>query len=260
MPRLIDGQLPNEGKFKKRRAWLTTDDPIPALPAVIHKPETPARKDTQEARTQVQAKQDYNKSVTRVEQDCNKSVTRLEQECNKTVTRAEQKKPHKIATKPIPEKRVEQDYNKSVTRVEQEYNKSVTRVEHEHSQTLPSKAHETFFDFLDTKRASLFNFESHDPKASLVILSELQRQVFWHVAKQCLNRNVHHTGPIEIKSFFNELDTSTAIVRTTLNRLREKRLIQREQGKLGRNGFAIISLPSLIYDAAKEILAEYEPR
>jgi predicted transcriptional regulator len=62
------------------------------------------------------------------------------------------------------------------------------------------------------------------------------------------------TGPIEIKGFFEKLAIATPVVRTTLNRLVDKRIIQREKGKLGKNGFAVISLPKAMFDAAREII------
>ena len=97
-----------------------------------------------------------------------------------------------------------------------------------------------------------------DPKCLILTLSDIQKKIFWCAAIECIKRDTSQTGPIEIKTFFGNLDISTAVVRTTLNRLIDKRILQKEKGKLGKNGFAILSLPKRMLDEAKEIFAEFK--
>lgn len=249
MPRLIDGQIPTEGKFKKRRAWLSYDTPTLELDEAKIEPPLSLEQTTQILPNE----EDCNKTITRVEQECNKSVTRLEQDYNKTRTRVKQENPPSDAIK----QKTKNEYNKTVTRLEQDYSKSITRLEQDYNKSTVTDPPVNWIQFLEKKRSELFNLDSNDPKLSLIVLSDLQQQIFWHIAKHCISRNTANTGPIEIKSFFGELDITTGVVRTTLNRLGDKRLIQREKGKLGRNGFAVIGIPLLILEAAKDILSGF---
>jgi hypothetical protein len=226
MPRIEDDQLPVR-KFKKRRAWIVPEEEI-------NSSET------------VNSENSIDLTVTRVEHDYNKSVTRLEHEYNKIVTRIEQSKDSSQAIIQDSENRVEHDYNKSITRLEHEYNKSVTE-----------KSQNIFYEFLDKKKLNLDSFDMIDPLYLITSLSDAQKRIFWHIALECISRKNSRTRPIEIKSFFASLAISIGVVRTTLNRLVGKRIIQREQGKLGKNGFAIIALPKMIFDAAQIIFNDF---
>lgn len=147
------------------------------------------------------------------------------------------------------------DYNMKKTRVEHDYNMSITRLEHE-CDNKKLLAQNIFYASLVRQKIELTAYENDD-RCLILSLSDVQRRMFWHVAFECINRESLRTGPIEIKGFFSALGIATAVVRTSLNRLIEKRLLQREKGKLGKNGFAIISLPKPIYDIAKEIVGDF---
>lgn len=253
MPRLDDGELATSAsKFKKRRAWIISDEAnvtlptnndesggIDALPALL---------------IETRVEHDQNKSETRLEHECNKTITKVEHDYNKSITRVEQSRTHKDATISTDKSRLEHECNKTKTRLEHEYNKSVTRVEHDHNKTLGLNS---FHAFVVLQRIELAYYDD-DARCLLLSLSDVQRRIFWHVAFECINRGDLRTRPIEIKSFFAPLDIATAVVRTSLNRLIEKRLLQREKGKLGKNGFAIISLPKSIYDAANAIVTNFQ--
>jgi hypothetical protein len=234
MPRLEDGQLIiPQSKFKKRRAWILPEEITPAINA------SPAP-ETDNLASQ------KSLIVTRLEHDCNMSITRLEHDYNKTVTRVEQKIPRSKAVKPEANIRLEHDYNKSVTRLEHDYNLSITTTDPNH-----------LIGFVVQQKIFLDNFEFSNPWYLVVSLSDVQRKVFWHIALECIKRGVPRTGPIEIKGFFEGLEISIPVVRTTLNRLVEKDIIQREPGKLGKNGFAIIALPKMIFDVAAALLNDF---
>lgn len=256
MPRLEDGELvTSASKFKKRRAWITSDEadlPVSAkneASGVIDTPPEPS--------SPTRVKQEHNKSKTKVEHDYNKSITRVEHERNKTITGVEQKNPQTYAAEMNSNQRLQQECNKSVTRVEHDYNMSITRVEHEYNKSETRFAQDSFSAFLVQKRVDLLTYED-DARCLLLSLSDVQRRMFWHVAFECISRDALRTGPIEIKGFFSTLELTTGVMRTSLNRLTEKRLLQREKGKLGKNGFAIIALPKSIYEAAKEIVNNFQ--
>lgn len=227
MPRLEDDELlTSASKFKKRRAWITHDDSGAALEpnGSIKEPLT----------------------VTRVEHDCNKGITRVKHDYNMSVTRLEQNIPHHQAIKHEPESRLEHEYNKSVTRLEHDCNKTEVSVELK-----------DFLAYAEKLKSSITNYED-DLRSLILSLSDVQKRIFWLIALECIKLNAPRSGPIEIKGFFGNLAISTAVVRTTLNRLVDKHIIQREKGKLGKNGFAIISLPKMMFDEAKDIFAEFQ--
>ena len=219
MPRLEDGELvAPTSKFKKRRAWIIPDDPTPII-----------------SQASAQKKAQDGLSITRVEHDYNMSVTRVEQK--------------------IPYN--EDIYSNSNLRLEHDYNKSVTRLEHDCNMIVTDLELGSLFAFINKQRIEVLDFE--DELQYLILnLSDVQKRVFWHVALECLNRNSPRTRPMEIKSFFEKLDISMPVIRTTLNRLVDKRLLQREKGKLGKNGFAIISLSRVTFDAVGVIYKKFQ--
>jgi hypothetical protein len=261
MPRLEDGELTSSAsKFKKRRAWIMSDDQPSVLPVAKSEEkiiESPAlSKASKSNKEKASKKLDYNKSITRVEHDCNKSVTRLEHDYNKTVTRVEQPKPSPKAA--LPDRPIEKnlDYNKSITRVEHDYNMSVTRVEHDYNKNRAFDMN-SFYAFILTQRTQIDSYDD-DMRCMLLSLSDVQRRIFWHVAFECINRGDSRTTGIEIKSFFEPLGIDIGVVRTSLNRLNDKRLLQREKGKRGKNGFAIIALPKTTNEIAQELITNFK--
>jgi hypothetical protein len=265
MPRLEDGEFASgASKFKKRRAWITSDEPVVTLPTIQAETEIPAAptpliesKTTHEQeKSETRVKHEYNKSETRLEHEYNKSETRVEHDYNKGKTRVKQKKSSlDAAISPIPPVS-NLESNKSETRVKHDYNMSTTRVEHEYnkSQTMDT---DSFYAFVVAQR-TLLNVYDDDLRSMLLSLSDVQRRLFWHVAFECINRGDMRTAPLEIKSFFAPLGISTAVVRTSLVRLIDKRLLQREKGKLGKNGFAIIALPKTAFEIAHDLVINFQ--
>lgn len=259
MPRLDDGQLQaSASKFKKRRAWLLEDDSESLLAA-----EEKAQDSTvilpASSHQVVTSRKALNKRVdvdnTRLEQDQNMTGTRPEHDWNMSETRVEQEIPHQNNVSSDDQIRLKQDRNKSGTRLEQEWNKSGTNLEH--NQDKNETNFNSFFAFILHHKQQIAAFDDGDDSWLILSLSDVQKRMFWHVAINCIDRGAPKTGPIEIKGFFSPLRLSTDVVRVSLRRLVEKGLLQREKGKLGRNGFAIISLPRPIHEAAKELFANF---
>ena len=138
MPRLEDGEFAaSASKFKKRRAWIIPDDPMPTIEATNSELKASAKQKVEDTLIETRVEHEHNKSITRVEHDYNKSVTRLEQEI-----------PHRIAVK-----------QNHASRVEQEYNKSVTRLEHDYNKTITDSEIDKLFDFINKQRIQILNFE-----------------------------------------------------------------------------------------------------
>lgn len=116
-----------------------------------------------------------------------------------------------------------------------------------------------FFVFVENAKASIINYNDK-PRCLILSLSDAQKRIFWRIAIECINRNSHRTGPIQIKGFFEGLTISTPVVRTSLNRLVDKGVLQRETGKPGKNGFSIISLPKAMFNSSREIWADFKAR
>jgi hypothetical protein len=265
MPRLEDGQLETSAsKFKKRRAWLPADDAVLASTdnrekathdstVILPTPLVQIDGGKEYAgrlkqKTETRVKHDQNMTGTRVKHDWNMSGTRVEHDYNKTESLQQAiSNDHNL--------RLKHDWNMDETRVEHDQNMNGTRVKHEWNKS-ESTSIDSFFAFIIRQREDLT--ASHDEEHWLLLgLSNVQRRMFWHVAINCIERGAQRTGPIEIKSFFSPLSISTDVVRTSLKRLTEKGLLQREKGKLGKDGFAIISLPRAIHDIAKELFTHF---
>ncbi len=265
MPRLEDGEFASgASKFKKRRAWITPEEPVVALPAIEAQTEilvspsllNESRTSHDSEKNKTRVEHEYNKSETRLKQESNKSQTRVKQELNKTKTRVKHELSSIDELIPLPVSAAKLELNKSQTRVEHDYNLSRTRVEQELNKNKTTDI-DSFYAFVVAQR-TLLNVYDDDLRSMLLSLSDVQRRLFWHVAFECINRNDIRTAPLEIKSFFAPLGISTAVVRTSLVRLIEKRLLQREKGKLGKNGFAIIALPKTAFEIAQELVINFQ--
>lgn len=243
MPRLEEGQIMPQGKFKKRRAWIQPEEVLPVISAP-------------EALTVPKIKLDSTQTISSLEPDHIQSKTRLEHDYNNTITREKHTLPHNKATESIPNSKPKQSNNKNEIRIKQDNNKSITKLKHEYNNSASIDINNLIY-FLTQQKTLLDVFEFSDPRYLVLSLSDGQRKIFWHTALQCIKRGTSRTGPIEIKSFFEVLGISIPVVRTSLNRLVEKGLLQRERGKLGKNGFAIISLPKMIFDTAERLVQEY---
>ena len=269
MPRLDDGQLAtSSNKFKKRRAWLLTDEePIledkkSTADSSIILPTLPIQMDVEKEVTsrehnknETRLEHDNNKAETRLQHDHNKTTTKPQHDHNKTATGLEHEVSSHYATLSEHDYRPQQDHNKSETRSQQDYNKTTTRLEHESNKTATRPMH-SFFEFILRYKEELAVFDD-DYRCLVLGLSDVQKRMFWHVAINCICRGSQRTGPIEIKGFFSVLGISIGVVRMSLDRLVQKGLLQKEKGKLGKNGFAIISLPRAIHDVAKELFTNF---
>lgn len=224
MPGLENGEFASEpSKFKKRRAWITSDEPVVTLPIIQAETEIPA---ASTLLVESKTTHEQKKSKRRVKRRLKKRKTKVKLGLNKSKTRAKQ------------------ELNKSEIRVEHYYNKS---------QIIDT---DSFYAFIISQRTTL-NYDD-DLRSILLSLSDVQRRLFWHVTFECINREDLRTAPLEIKGFFSPLGISTDVVRTSLVRLINKRLIQREKGKLGRNGFAIIALPKIVLEIAQELVMGFQ--
>ena len=72
------------------------------------------------------------------------------------------------------------------------------------------------------------------------------------IVDRCASRAMLSTGVIKGEIFSEITGTSSKMVKTSIQRLVGKNLIQRERGKTGRGGFYIFSLTELIRNAALE--------
>lgn len=161
-----------------------------------------------------------------------------------------------------------QKHNKIETKQKLDYNKKITNKKHdmdkgtgggEHLENQPKLDLQSFFVFLLHERSAIIDYEN-DTRSIILGLSSTQREVFWRVAIRCINRNTLNTGPLEIADFFSSMRTSIDVARTSLFRLVKKKLLQREKGKLGRNGFAIIAIPKPMFDIASSIFEKFQKK
>ena len=79
-----------------------------------------------------------------------------------------------------------------------------------------------------------------------------QKKIFMFIVDRCASRAMLSTGVIKGEIFSEITGTSSKMVKTSIQRLVGKNLIQRERGKTGRGGFYIFSLTELIRNAALE--------
>ncbi|WP_133138133.1 hypothetical protein [Legionella rowbothamii] len=79
-----------------------------------------------------------------------------------------------------------------------------------------------------------------------------QRKIFMFIVERCASRGMLTTGVIKGEVLSEITGTSSQMVKTSIQRLVSKDLIQRERGKTGRGGFYIFSLTELIRNAAIE--------
>ncbi len=253
MPRLEDGHIMPPSKFKKRRAWIQPEELSIESASLIVNVENST---VQSPMSETKVKLDHNQIITSQQQEYNKNVSRLKHDYNINETRVKHDFNDSNAKNQPKKLKQKHENNKVKTRVKQDYNKSETLLKHDYNNTVSIKI-DDFILFINQQKNLLDEFETSDPRFLILGLSDVQRKIFWHTAFHCIKRGAPRTGPIEIKGFFEPLDVATTVVRTSLNRLVEKGLLQRERGKLGKNGFAIISLPKMIFDTTECLVKEY---
>ena len=110
---------------------------------------------------------------------------------------------------------------------------------------------------IENKQITITSYNPNDPLCLILSIGGTQRDVFWHIAKECFKRESPGTGPIEIKKYFSEIGASIGVVRMTISRLSTKGVIQKINGKLGRNGFSFLVMPEIIFSNTQNLLKEF---
>lgn len=241
MPRLEEGQIMPPSKFKKRRAWI--------------QPEELLDNGNISSVKNLDLEQKSNNKITAINDKNNETKTKKEQNDNIYVSIINQQNSELLKKEIKLKSNKDQLSNKIVTNEEHGHNKKVTDLRQNNNLL---KVLDNFFVFINNQKSLLGIFEINDPKYFVLTLSDAQKKIFWHTAIHCIQRGATNTGPIEVKNFYGPLQISLGVVRTSLNRLIEKGILQRERGKRGKNGFAIISLPKLIFDTTKILTEEYK--
>lgn len=79
-----------------------------------------------------------------------------------------------------------------------------------------------------------------------------QKKIFMFIFERCASRAMLTTGVIKGEQLSEITGTSSKMMKTSIQRLVGKKLIQRERGKTGRGGFYIFSLTELVRNAVIE--------
>jgi predicted transcriptional regulator len=80
----------------------------------------------------------------------------------------------------------------------------------------------------------------------------LQKMALFNIVENCKERGLLYTSPITNEFFRNTLNTDINSVKTTIQRLIKKGLIQRKEAKKGKGGYTVFSVSSAIRNAAIE--------
>jgi hypothetical protein len=79
-----------------------------------------------------------------------------------------------------------------------------------------------------------------------------QKKIFMFIVERCASRAMLSTGVIKGEVLSEITGTTSKMVKTSIQRLVGKNLIQRERGKTGRGGFYIFSITELVRNAVLE--------
>jgi hypothetical protein len=90
------------------------------------------------------------------------------------------------------------------------------------------------------------------PLYSILRLSGHQKIIFAFILERCLSRGLLSSGMITSEMLTSITNTSLSMVNTSIQRLVDKKLVSRENGKRGRGGFYCFSLSPEVKDAAIE--------
>lgn len=90
-------------------------------------------------------------------------------------------------------------------------------------------------------------------KRKVKSLSGLQRKLLFYIVENCKARSSLHTTPITNENLRNLLDTDKNSVKTTVHRLAQKTVIDRQQEKRGKGGFYIFIVSKEIIEAVIEL-------
>jgi hypothetical protein len=95
--------------------------------------------------------------------------------------------------------------------------------------------------------------EKHvSPLYSILRLSGHQKTIFVFILEKCLSRGSLSSGVVTSDMLINITNTSLSMVNTSIQRLVDKKLICRENGKRGRGGFYCFGLSQEVKEAAIE--------
>jgi DNA-binding MarR family transcriptional regulator len=79
-----------------------------------------------------------------------------------------------------------------------------------------------------------------------------QKKIFMFIFERCVSRAMLSSGVIKGEVFTEITGTTIKMVKTSIQRLERKALVQRERGKTGRGGFYMFSLTEIVRNAAIE--------
>jgi len=132
-------------------------------------------------------------------------------------------------------------------------------------QIIPEKIEKTIeviekpeFKFINEKNEKIdeiylnYKGQSNSPLYTILRLSGHQKLIFNFILEKCLTRNLLTTGIVTSEILINLTNTSLTMVNTSIQRLVEKGLVNRENGKRGRGGFYCFGIAREIKDAAIE--------
>ncbi|GEM_PF-2508907 len=90
------------------------------------------------------------------------------------------------------------------------------------------------------------------PLYNILRLSGHQKKIFTFILERCVSRGLLSSGSITSDMLTSLTNTSLKMVNTSIQRLVEKKLLARENGKRGRGGFYCFGISQEVNDAAME--------
>jgi hypothetical protein len=94
--------------------------------------------------------------------------------------------------------------------------------------------------------------QTQSPLYSILRLTGHQKVIFSFVLEKCLSRGLLSSGIVTSKTLVTITNTTLSMVNTSIQRLVDKDLIFRENGKRGRGGFYCFGINESVKDAATE--------
>lgn len=94
--------------------------------------------------------------------------------------------------------------------------------------------------------------QPNSPLYSILRLSGHQKAIFSFILERCLSRGLLSSGIVTSQTLISITQTTLSMVNTSIQRLVDKQLIFRENGKRGRGGFYCFGISELVKDAATE--------
>lgn len=141
-----------------------------------------------------------------------------------------------------PEETTELSINENINETSKPIN---TTIEHEKSPTM-----------LQVNKLSATNEIKKEPVNSplysILRLSGHQKVIFSFILERCLSRGLLSSGVITSQSLMTITKTTLSMVNTSIQRLVDKGLISRENGKRGRGGFYCFAISESVKDGATE--------